>query len=217
MIKTIIFDFGGVLLDIDMQRTIHSFEALGLDAVSWMTRPSTDNEVGGTLCHGAAASKLMDEYQTGKISTEDFLGDALKGCDEGTTWQQVVDAWNDWLLGVPVEKLEFARQLRKEGYRVYLLSNTNEEHWRFMLPRYFPQSLDTYFDGVYLSQELGIAKPDLLIFPHVLNDIEAKAEECLYIDDTKVNCEAAQKLGIHTQQVPANVLWSPQLIRQHLG
>lgn len=216
MVKTVIFDLGGVLLDIDMGRCIKELEALGLDAKSWMTSKGERGAAGGTLCEGAAASKVMDQYQMGQISTKQFLGEALKGCRPGTTWQQVVDAWNAWLICIPIEKLEMLKRLRKEGYKVYMLSNTNEEHWRFMEENMFPEPVSSYFDEVFMSQLLGMAKPDLRVFEYVLRKIGEKAENCLYVDDTVINCEAAARLGLHICKVEPNTMWEEEKIRMHL-
>ncbi len=216
MITTVIFDLGGVLLDIDMQLCLKEFESLGLDPKAWLTSKSTEKRTGGTLAEGLAASETMDLYQTGQISTEEFLGEALKGCNPGTTWEQICRAWNAWLIGIPVEKLEILKRLRKDGYKVYMLSNTNEEHWRYMEERMFPEPVSTYFDGIYMSQVLGMAKPDLKVFETVLQDIGEKGDNCLYIDDTVVNCEAAAWLGIHTCKVEPNTMWGEETIRKHL-
>ena len=217
MVKTVIFDLGGVLLDIDMQLCVKAFDALGLDTMAWLTSKAKEGEkVGGTLAEGMAASKVMDLYQTGKISTQEFLGEAWKGCKEGTTWKQVTDAWNAWVIRIPVEKLEMLKRLRRDGYKVYMLSNTNEEHWRFMEAGFFPEPVDSYFDGIYMSQVLGMAKPDPKVWLKVLEDIGERAENCLYVDDTVVNCEAAARLGLRTCKVEPNTMWDEEIIRMHL-
>lgn len=216
MVRTVIFDLGGVLLDIDMNRCIEEFEALGMDAKNWLTSKGTATEAGGTLCEGAAASRVMDLYQTGQITTEEFLGEAWKQCRKGTTWQEVVAAWNAWLIRIPVGKLDMLKRLRADGYKVYMLSNTNEEHWRFMEERYFPEPVTNYFDGLFMSQVLGMAKPDRRVFERVLEEIGEKAEDCLYVDDTIVNCNAAADVGLHTCKVEPNTMWEEEKIRMHL-
>lgn len=216
MINTVIFDLGGVLLDLDIQRCIESFDTLGLDAKSWFTSRNEEGSTRGTLCESVTASKMMDLYQTGKITTENFIGEVLKECRKGTKWDEVVTAWDAMLINIPVEKLDVLRQLRMEGYKVYMLSNTNEEHWRYIEKNFFPEFVINYFDGIYLSQVLGMAKPDRRVFEHVLKDIGAEAGECLYIDDTATNCEAASSLGFHTFNVEPNSMWNKETIRMHL-
>lgn len=216
MVKTVIFDLGGVLLDIDMNRCIERFNALGMDAKGWMTSQNKDSATGGTLCEGAAASKVMDLYQTGQITTAAFLGEAWRQCKAGTTWQEVVDAWNAWLIRIPVEKLNMLKRLRADGYKVYMLSNTNEEHWRYMEENYFPDPVSSYFDDIFMSQVLGMAKPDSRVFQTVLDKIAEKPECCLYVDDTIVNCKAAAELGMRTCKVEPNTMWEEKIIRMHL-
>ena len=109
------------------------------------------------------------------------------------------------------------KRLRAEGYRVYMLSNTNEEHWRYMEDNMFPEPVSAYFDGVYMSQVLGMAKPDSRVFEHVLKDVGERPDECLYVDDTVVNCEAAGRLGLRTCKVEPNTMWAEETIRMHLG
>ena len=217
MVKTVIFDLGGVLLDIDMMRCVNEFKSLGIDAQGWLTEPvKSDGTAGGTLCEGVAASKVMDLYQTGQITTEQFLQGALDRSNGHVTMQQVKDAWNVWLLGIPVRKLEMLKRLRMDGYKVYMLSNTNEEHWRYMEENMFPEPVSTYFDKVFMSQVIGMAKPDRRVFELVLREIGAKAEDCLYVDDTVVNCEAAAKIGLRTCKVEPNTMWEEEKIRMHL-
>lgn len=216
MINTIIFDLGGVLLDLDLQRCIKAFDALGLDAKSWFTSKNPEGSTKGTMCEGMSASKMMDLYQTGKITTEKFVGEVLKECRKGTTWEEIVVAWDAMLISIPVEKLDVLKQFRGKGYKVYMLSNTNEEHWRYIEKNFFPESVTNYFDGVYMSQVLGMAKPDKRVFEHVLKDIGAEAEECLYVDDTPSNCEAAACLGLHTFKMEPNAMWDEETIRMHL-
>lgn len=216
MINTIIFDLGGVLLNLDLQRSMESFGALGLDAKSWFTNESRENSAGGALCEGIVASKITDLYQTGKITTEEFLSEVLKGCRKGTTTKEVAAAWNAMLLDIPMKKLDVLKRLRRTGYKVYMLSNTNEEHWQYIEKNFFPESVTNYFDGVYMSQVLGMAKPDKRVFEHVLKDIGAEAEDCLYVDDTASNCEAAASLGFHAFNVEPNSMWNEETIRMHL-
>jgi putative hydrolase of the HAD superfamily len=216
MINTIIFDLGGVLLNLDLQRSMESFGALGLDAKSWFTNESRENSAGGALCEGIVASKITDLYQTGKITTEEFLSEVLKGCRKGTTTKEVAAAWNAMLLDIPMKKLDVLKRLRRTGYKVYMLSNTNEEHWRYLEESVFPEPVLNYFDGIYLSQVLGMSKPDRRVFERVLKDIGSEAEECLFVDDTMANCKAAACLGLHTFKMEPNAMWDEETIRMHL-
>jgi putative hydrolase of the HAD superfamily len=105
---------------------------------------------------------------------------------------------------LPKYKLEFVKQLRNEGYATYLLSNTNDAHWKYILETSFPEPTENYFDKCFLSQEMGMAKPDIEIYAEVLRQIGTPADECLFIDDSSANCKAAETLGIQTYNAPVH-------------
>lgn len=203
MIKAVIFDLGGVLIDLDMHRCFENIKSLGVDIDKLNQYGHVDSNLkGATICEGVSASGLMHLYQVGKVSTEDFLGAILKLSDSATTYQQVADAWNSCLLTIPHYKLDFIYKLRSEGYVTYLLSNTNDAHWKYIREKSFPQPINTYFDKCFLSQEMGMAKPNADIYESVISQIPFSANECLFIDDSKANCEAAEAVGIQTINVP---------------
>lgn len=202
MIKTIIFDLGGVLIDVDMHHCLHNIKALGVD-IDALTKSSATAPA-STVCEGFSISGALHEYQIGKIPTEQFLAMIQKMSDPGTTRQQVLDAWNSCLQTLPKYKLDFVKQLRNEGYATYLLSNTNDAHWKYILETSFPEPAENYFDKCFLSQEMGMAKPDTEIYAEVLRQIGTPAEECLFIDDSSANCKAAETLGIQTYNAPVH-------------
>ena len=206
MIKHVIFDLGGVLIDLDMPRCLESFRTLGADPSVILQRPNSASAENGrakaTLCDGLVANGAMDLYQTGDISTEDFVSGIQKFCHPGTTAEQVLEAWNDCLLDIPASKLEFISQLRAEGYKVHLLSNTNEAHWVHIAEKHFGGMAEDYFDHLFLSQEMHMAKPNDNIFLAVLEQLGAKAGECLFIDDAQANVDAARTLGYNVYKAP---------------
>ena len=206
MIKHIIFDLGGVLIDLDMPRCLESFRTLGADPSVLLQRPVSASAESGrakaTLCDGLVANGAMDLYQTGDISTEDFVSGIQKFCHPGTTEEQVLEAWNDCLLTIPAYKLEYIKSLRAEGYRVHLLSNTNEAHWVHIAEKHFGGKTEEYFDHLFLSQEMHMSKPNDDIFLAVLEQLGAKAEECLFIDDAQANVDAAKALGYNVYKAP---------------
>lgn len=203
MIKAVIFDLGGVLLDLDMQGCFQNIRELGVDLDSLnKTSQHDESEQGATICEGMSASGMMHQYQVGKVTTEDFLGVMLKVCKDGTTYQQVLNAWNSCLLTIPDYKLEFIKELRSKGYAIYLLSNTNDAHWQHIVQNNFPEPISDYFDRCFLSQEMGMAKPNEEIYVSVLKQINLPFNECLFLDDSKVNCEAAERLGINSIVIP---------------
>ena len=117
--------------------------------------------------------------------------------------EDIIDAANKMLVVIPDEKKERLLQLKKAGYRLFLLSNTIDVHWDYCVEHLFPyQSLgvEDYFEHCFLSQKMHLAKPDARIYEEVIKQANINPEETLFIDDLKENCEAAEKLGIHTFQ-----------------
>ncbi|MBR1521235.1 MAG: HAD family phosphatase [Bacteroidaceae bacterium] len=204
MIKNIIFDLGGVLLDIDLIHCMRSVQALGvnLDSLSTPTLPTAAeaHQKAAVMGEGIVATGVTHLYQVGGISTRDFIGGIQQLCRPGTTYQQVLDAWNTCCIGIPQHRLDKVLQLRQRGYRIFMLSNTNDAHWQDIKERCFggQAEVDKYFDHVFLSQEMHLAKPNDDIYLEVLKYIDAKADECLFIDDSTPNVQAAAALGFHT-------------------
>lgn len=197
-IKNIILDLGGVIIDVDMKRCFMEIEKLGVPVKEMMS----GNKGGAVVCEGISVSGPMELYQQGNISSDDFFNGLLSLCREGTTREEAEAAWNSCLLSIPQERLDAILELRKK-YNVYLLSNTNDCHWQLIEKEYFSAphpTTDKYFDKVFLSHEMHLAKPDVAIFERVLEEIGAKGEECLFVDDAALNLEAAAKCGIKTLQ-----------------
>lgn len=208
MIKNIIFDLGGVLLDVDMKRTFMEFQKLGIDTSLFTSKPA-DAPSGvpqATVCEGITVNGIMALYQTGDISTSDFFSAILKACRPGTTVDQVRDAWNSCLFTIPQHRMDAVLQLRKR-YNVYMLSNTNDAHWVYLLAHQFATpgaDLATHFDRVFVSHEMHLAKPNPAIYQQLLTEIGAQPEECLFLDDATVNTSAAASIGIRTLTVEAS-------------
>lgn len=202
MIKNIIFDLGGVLLDIDLVYCRQQMSALGIDlkAYEQAEKQVTTGTKAAVLGEGIVANGAMHLYQTGDISTEEFLESIKRYCNPGTTTAQVLEAWNSCCIAIPQYRLDKLKELKEKGYRIYMLSNTNEAHWQKIVAQCFggQEVVDRHFDHVFLSQEMHMAKPNEDIYLKVLEDIGAKAEECLFIDDSSANLEAAAALGFHT-------------------
>lgn len=212
MIKTIIFDLGGVLIDVDMPHCFQNMKALGVDVEALAKTPSS--APASTVCEGITISGVLNDYQIGKIPTDEFLSMILKVSAPGTTRQQVLDAWNSCLQELPKYKLDFVKQLRSEGYVTHLLSNTNDAHWKYILETSFPEPAENYFDQLFLSQKMGMAKPDPNIYAEVLRRIGTPADECLFIDDSSDNCKAAESLGIHTYNAPVHTDWREVVLKK---
>lgn len=204
MIKNIIFDLGGVLLDIDLIYCMKQVQALGVDFDSLSKQTAAvdpaSNQKMAVMGEGIVATGATHLYQIGEISTTDFITGIQRLCCPETTYQQVLDAWNTCCIDIPQYRLDKVLQLRQQGYRTYMLSNTNDAHWQDIVKRCFgsKEQVDRYFDHVFLSQEMHLAKPNDDIYLEVLNSIGAEASECLFIDDSTQNIQAAAALGFNT-------------------
>lgn len=197
-IKNLIVDFGGVLIDLDRPRCIENFKKLGLP----------DVEVMLDLYH---QQDFFHNYEKGVISSDEFRNTLREKIGKPVTDAQIDNAWNSFLLSIPEYKLDLLLRLRKD-YVVYLLSNTNEIHWQWSLQHVFPYKAfraEDYFEHIYLSYEMKMAKPDVEIFQKVLDDTGISPKETLFIDDSEANCRAAETLGISTYTPKAGEDWSP--------
>ena len=181
MIKNIIFDFGDVFLNLDKKATEDQLRKLGLHQLS------------------DAALSRNQEYEKGGFSSEDFVADYCREFP-ALNAQSFVACWNAILVDFPKYRLEFLQELVSSGrFRLFLLSNTNDLHIDWVKQQIvFFEEFRACFEAFYLSQELGLRKPDPAIFDLVLNRHDLRPEETLFIDDTPENTRAAEKLGIHT-------------------
>ena len=188
-IKNIIFDFGGVLLNLDRQACIDAFVSLGFDNVD-------------TYLNDYRQKGIFRQLEMGEVSVCEFFDGVRKAIGKPISDEQIADAWAQFVLDVPDQKLNLLLELQKK-YRVFMLSNTNDIHVQRTFPRYFEKdghTLSDYFEKVYLSNELNMTKPDACIFEYVLQDASIQADETLFIDDAEPNVEAARELGFQTYQ-----------------
>jgi glucose-1-phosphatase len=187
-LKSIIFDLGGVLLDIDYYRPVQEFAALGLTGFE-------------NMYSQASANSLFERLETGNISNTAFLEAIASMAPQPLTHQQVTDAWNSILLRFRQQSMIFLESLRQR-YNIYLLSNTNNIHLeqiqKILRQDTGKQNLDDYFTKAWYSSKLGLRKPERDIYEFVLGDGGLKAAETLFIDDSAQNIEAAAALGIKT-------------------
>ena len=187
-IKNLIFDFGGVLIDLDRARCINQFKSFGLNNVESLL----------DVCHQQG---LFLQHEKGLVDDEAFR-DYIRSQSGNPLLSdgQIDDAWNSFLVGIPSYKLEALLELRQH-YMVYLLSNTNNIHWKWSVEHAFPHKsfrVEDYFEKIYLSYEMKMAKPDAEIFQAVLDDANILPEETLFLDDSPANCETARSLVIKT-------------------
>ena len=186
-IKNIIFDWGGVLIDLDMDGCIKAFDEIGIkDFYQLLT--------------SAEEAGIFKTYELGNCTTAEFREGIRKIADQPISDEQIDHVWNAMVKTVPEEKLRLLAELR-EHYSLYLLSNTNELHWEHASSRVFRYGnleRDDFFKGVFLSHLMHLAKPDTEIFRTALREANLDPEETLFIDDSLVNCKAAASVHIQT-------------------
>ncbi|MCR5851096.1 MAG: HAD family phosphatase [Bacteroidaceae bacterium] len=193
----IIFDLGGVLLDLNMQGIGQACKRLGINSELFFVRTDTKNT--STVCQGISASKAISDYQVGMMTTEQFLSLVLSHCAEGITRENVMEAWDACIGPMPKERLDLIKELRRKGYHTHLLSNTNDLHWEEIKRRYLSDEGYTcadLFDHIFVSHEVHLAKPAPEIYQYALRQIGRPAAGCLFIDDTLINVEAAKREGL---------------------
>lgn len=186
MIKNIIFDLGGVLLNLDIRKTQNAFIELGM--VEFKAHYTQ-----------AKQSGLFDLFDCGKITANEFRAELKKHLPLSVTDKQIDFAWNAMLLDLPLIRLELLQNLSKK-YRLFLLSNTNEIHvqaFSFYLKKITGKSnFSSYFENWYYSCNIGMRKPNADIFEYALIKNNLITNETMFIDDTIQHVEAAKRLGI---------------------
>ena len=181
----IIFDLGGVIINLDYQLTIEAFIKLGIENFEEMYTQAKQNN-------------LFDDYETGKISSQHFINSLLPFLPSGTSANKVVHAWNAMILDFPSKRLELLDQLNSK-YRVFLLSNTNDIHLQAVnrsLANTTDRKLESYFEKVYLSHEVKLRKPHKEIFELVCNEQNLNPSTTLFIDDTIGHVNGANSIGL---------------------
>ncbi|GEP95019.1 HAD family hydrolase [Chitinophaga cymbidii] len=197
-IKHIIFDLGGVILNIDYKLTEKAFTDLGVKNFS-------------ELYSQFNANPLFEDLETGRVENDAFVQAMKPYLPETAGPEAVIGAWNAMLLDFPVARLQLLQQLRQH-YDLYLLSNTNAIHlaaFNAILEktRGIP-SLDVFFDKSYYSHQIGYRKPEKEAYQIILDENSLQPEQTLFIDDTLPNVEAARALGIQAihLQPPKTIL-----------
>lgn len=187
-IKHIILDLGGVLLDIDYQRTEDAFVQLGLkDFAQHYSQ--------------AAQSNFFSDFETGKLEEQHFISGINELMPEKAKEQDIIAAWNAMLLDFPLRRLQILQQLQLH-YDIVLLSNTNSIHERafnqLLRERCGFNSLAVFVDKVFYSHHIGMRKPDVATFEYVLNYTGFDPAHTLFVDDSRQHIAGAQSAGIQT-------------------
>lgn len=190
-IKNIIFDLGGVLVNLDKQRCVDAFCHIGAKDISKYVDECRQED-------------LFHELEMGMINTHQFCDEVRRISGAAVTDQAICEAWNALIVDMPEKRKEKVASLTGE-YRLFLLSNTNEIHWEKCVGQLFSYNggniAKDCFEKCFLSYEMHQVKPSMEIFSQVVNEACINAEETLFLDDSAANCSAAESMGIKTMLV----------------
>ena len=207
--KVLIFDLGGVLIDLHVERSFAALVAMGADA-SLLTEKD------------CLVNSRMMQYDRGDITTDEmfsYIASLLPQHARDTFGSglesRVAEAWNMMLGSYMPYKFRRIAQLREHGYRVVMLSNTNEAHWGPIEQKFLAdvgEPLSNFFDAFYLSYRMHRRKPEKEIFLELLAAEGVAAADSLFFDDSAENCEAARSLGIEAVLMERNAPWNDALM-----
>jgi putative hydrolase of the HAD superfamily len=186
--ENIIFDLGGVLLNIDYFKTESAFQDLGFGQFKKMYNQYS-------------ANPLFEQLETGSVSNEIFYEELIKMSEGTINRHQINQAWNAMLLDFRKQSLAFLKELSKK-HQLYLLSNTNAIHheafMKIFTTEFGESSFGNYFIKAYYSHVLGLRKPEKNIFEFIMLDANLNPQQTLFIDDSYNNIETAHNLGFRT-------------------
>jgi HAD superfamily hydrolase (TIGR01509 family) len=188
-IKNIIFDLGGVIINLDINKSIQEFNKLSKKPFE-------------TIYTQLQQSPIFDNFDKGEISETEFFNEIQKALGTQIPKEKLLFAWNAMLLDFPKHRLQLLKNL-KQNYRLFLLSNTNETHIaefeRSLFKQHGYKNLESFFETVYYSCRMGKRKPNREIFDFVINKHLLDPHETLFIDDSPQHIEGASKLGIQAK------------------
>lgn len=194
-IKNIIFDFGGVLLNLDINRTINEFNKISRIPFE-------------EIYTQAKQEDIFNLYDKGKISDYEFFTELRRVIRYEGEDEKMLFAWNAMLLDVPEHRLDLLVDLKAQ-YRTFLLSNTCETHIssfeRSLYLHHGVKNFSDYFERLYYSCRVGMRKPEKEIFEMVLQQNKLKPEESVFIDDSEQHVKAAGECGINAYLLPKNM------------
>ena len=188
-IRNIVFDLGGVLIDLDHHQAVSRFEEIGVKDAKQLLDPYEQKG-------------FFLELENGKIDVDTFCRKLCEHTGKQLSYDEIKYAWMGFIADVPQYKLDFLLELRKK-YKVYLLSNTNPIVQSWARSEAFTPAgrpISAYFDKMYTSYEVGVTKPDAAIFDRMIENAPLIPAETLFVDDAKSNIEVGQGLGFPTYQ-----------------
>lgn len=187
-IEAIVFDLGGVLVDLDIDASCQVFYKLGY--------PKDQKPVDPYKQDG-----IFLKLEEGLVSPEDYYTDIRSQIAGNVSDEQIARALYVMVTGIPEYKLDMLLELRKKGYKIFMLSNTNVVMFEYIKNTMFTKqglTVDSYFDKLYLSYEMKTVKPDRKIFDLMVADCKIQPEDILFIDDGRANISTALSLGFET-------------------
>lgn len=176
-----IFDLGNVIVDIDFKRVLGVWSKLSSVPLATLSERFTMGEV-------------FQQHERGEVSDEDFARQLSDEMGVSLSFEQFAEGWQAVFVALRPEVIAIMHKLREEGHRVVVLSNTNRlhcNHW----PQHYPE-VAAAADHMYLSQDLGMRKPEARIYQHVLSAENTPAEQAVFFDDVEANIVAARIEGI---------------------
>ena len=196
-IKNIIFDFGGVILDLTMQRCFDEFKKLGVERLDKMYAVVSHYD-------------FFTQLEKGKIDSTEFYDHLRTFIPNHVSNEEIEIAWNAMLGTIPANRIQLIDKLNKgTRFRTFLLSNTNAIHYdKYVADLHRDHGFNDFselFEKDYFSHQLGLKKPDPEIFEFILRDAELLPNETLFIDDSQVNIEGAEALGIQSFLLPPEI------------
>ncbi|MEX0444631.1 glucose-1-phosphatase [Xenorhabdus sp. SGI246] len=181
-----IFDMGNVIIDIDFKRVLAVWSNLSGTPLATLTTKFTMGEA-------------FEKYECGQITDTEFVEVLCDEMEISLSFEQFSEGWNAIFIGVRQEVIELMNKLREQGHRVVVLSNTNSLHLQYW-SQHYPE-ITASADFLYLSQDLGMRKPNQDIFKYLLEKEGVAAEQAVFFDDVLEHIDAAKKLGINAIHV----------------
>lgn len=186
-IQALLFDLGGVIVNLDYHKTIKAYESLGLKDAELLYNQFNQTEI-------------FDNFEIGTLSGKEFIHFIKNKTSIHSSQSQIKKAWNSMILGFEESKLEKIKRY-SENIPCYLLSNTNEIHLEYiqtLLGEMHFKNLELLFEKCYYSHIIGKRKPNKETFEWVLNDMGYAPENVLFIDDSPQHIEGAKKVNMNT-------------------
>lgn len=199
--ENIIFDLGGVLLDIDYNLTRTAFQQLGVLNFDEMYSQ-------------ANADQLFQKLETGRITDDEFYKELNRCTNLNLSSEEIRNAWNAMLLSFRENSLQYLDDIRSK-YQIFLLSNTNYIHLDSFKNTFHhkkrKKKFDEYFNRAFYSCDIGLRKPDITCYEWVLKELKIQPQKTLFIDDSVQNIEGAKAAELQT------ILLTPEKRIENLG